>query len=731
MQKLIIFSFSLSIVGALVGLTWNADASVIAQCSAITFSLKLDPEICIGQFPRLLYHSIQSIPPLQNIELQKLGIALRQLGYLDQAKQVLEQALENDPSNPQIKLSLANIARADYLRASATFKDSLDTSSRATGIDSSYIAAQDGFHKYELLFGSLQQPNEIKAALNWLRLWTELKPDMPMVKDLRISTHPQFIALAKRLCNMSVSFKNSEELEGKINLLETLSSVSDLPLELRKLTLAQAESLIPIIKRSDKIRSFSRLLGVHALLSESTGNLDLAISDLNQAHNASLSIQAPDLSYRWEHKLGQLYAQRHDYEFAKTLYANSIHSIESIKNGSLSLKQEIQYDYFDKVEPVYREYLTLLLADKKPDFKAVIRINDKLQLGEIENYLQCGRLNTTSLLDLPPTQRPDATIYIVRSTDHYEIFLRSKDGSIKTHSVQISVVEEAIRTLRKLLSDNRLKDTPTEILKAQFGNLYTGILKPFEQWLPGDGTIVFAVDSGLQNIPWAALYDGRQFLIERFSIGLSSGSEMQPPQELSHKQIKAIAAGISETSQNPTFSNLPRVKDELNDIKRLFPKSKILLDAQFTQSNLERQGVDFPIVHLASHGNFSSDPSETYILDSNGKVPLDQIERLVKERSSSPIELLVLSACETAKGDNRAPLGIAGTSIKAGAISTLATLWKSDDSTAAQFMNDFYTALKGDKTKAESLRQAQINVIRQKDGKLANWANYVLYGSWL
>lgn len=729
MQKLIFCS--LSIAGALICFTWSADANVIAQCSTVTYSLKLNPEICNGQFPSSFDRSIQSIAPLQNTELQKLGISLRQLGYLDKAKQVLQQALLKDPSNQQIQLSLANIARAEYLRAAATFENALDTSSRATGIHSSYSAAQDALQQYELLFGSLQQPNEIKAALNWLRLWSELKSDMPMIQNLRSANQPRFFALAERLAKMSVSSTNPEDLEGKINFLETLSSISNLPLELRKHTFEQTESLISLIRSSEKIRSLSRLLGIHALLSESAGNLDQAMSDLNQAHSAALSILAPELSYRWEHKLGQLYVQRHEYELAKTLYADSINSIESIKDGSLSLKQEIQYDYFDKVEPVYREYLALLLADKRPDFNAIIKINDKLQLGEIENYLQCGRLNTTSLLDLTQTQRPDATIYIVRGTDHYEIFLRSKDGSIRNHSVLMSDVDENIKMLRKLLSNSRLKDTSPTILKTQFWILYTSILKPFEQWLPKDGTIVFAVNSKLQNIPWAALYDGRQFLIERLSVALSSGSEIQSPQKLSRKQLRVIAAGISETPQDSSFSNLPRVADELNAIKKLLPNSKILLDSQFTQSNLERQGADFPIVHLASHGSFSSNPSNTYILDSKGKVPLNQIERLVKERSVAPIELLVLSACETAKGDNRATLGIAGTAIKAGARSTLATLWNGDDSKAAEFMNDFYTALKGGNTKAEALRQAQINVIRQKEGKLANWANVILYGSWL
>jgi CHAT domain-containing protein len=729
MRKLKICIITIAIT--FVGLSQPSDANVIAQCSNATYTLNLNPEICYGQFSSNFDRSIQSVSRSQNTDLQKLGIFFRQLGYLDKAKLILHQVLLNDPSNEQIQLSLANITRAEYLRAVSTFKGSLDTSSRTFGIDSGYTAAQNAFQQYELLYGSFQQPNEIKAALNWLRLWSELDADMPMVRDLRIMKQPQFFALAKRLSAYPVSLTNSEELEGKINLLETLSSVPNLPFELRNTSFKQVDLLIPLVQQSDKIRSLSRLLGVRSTLSQSVGDLDQAMADLKQAHSASLSIRAFDLSYRWEYLLGKLYAQRYDYAQAKNFFAASINSIKRIKDGSLPLKQEVQYGFFDKVEPIYREYLALLLSDEEPDFKTIIQTNENLQLDEIENYLQCGRLNTFSLLDLPPSQRPDGTIYFIPAMDRYEIILRSKDGSIRNHSVPRSTLDENVTLLRKYLSDARLKDTPLNILKAQFGTLYTSTLKPFEQWLPEKGTIVFVVDSKLQSIPWSALYDGHQFLIERFSIALSFGTEVKLPHQLSRNQMKVIAAGISETTQDSSFSPLPRVTEELNIVKKVFPSSKILLDARFTQENLERQGLDFPIVHLASHGKFSSNPSNTYILDWNGKIPLNQIERLLTERTLVPIELLVLSACETAKGDKRATLGIAGTAIKAGARSTIATLWSAEDNVTPKFMNDFYSAIHDGKTKAESLREAQIKVINDKKGKLANWANFVLFGSWL
>jgi CHAT domain-containing protein len=731
MNKFLLYSLSIAAVS--MSLTQIANSSIISECNVVINTLELNSDICNGQFSSSAHKSIQSVEMDQNTELQKLGIILRRLGYLDVSEQVLQKALLNDPGNTQIQLSLANIARAKYLMAAVTFQTTLDTSSRSESIESGYLAAQKALHLYEVLFGSLSRSNEIKAALNWLRLWSELKSDIPMIQELRYKTQYRFTALAKHLIDSSISLDNSEELEGRIYLLETLSSIPTLSPDLYKLALDRTETLIPLLQKSDKIRSFSRVLGIHALLMQSVGNLDQAISDLNQANNITLSIRALDLTYRWEHNLGKLYVLKKDLNRAKIAYIASINNIATIRDGSLSLNQEKQYNYFDQVEPVYREYLSFLLNEQQPDLKSIIHVNEKLRLGEIENYLQCGNLKATSLLDLPASQLPDATLYLVRGVDRYEVILHLKDGSMRRHSVSVVVVNENIKQLRKILSDTSFRNTSINNFKDQFGVLYTTILKPLEKWLPKSGTIVFAVDSRLQNIPWAALYDGHQFLIGRMSVAFSYGLEFRTPQLLSKDRLKIIAGGVSAEIPNAgkSFDQLPRVPEELGYIKSLFPNSKILLNSQFTRNNLEKQSADFPIVHLASHAKFSSDPDETYILDWNGKVPLSQLERLIKARTLAPIELLVLSACETAKSDDRATLGIAGTAVRAGARSTIAMLWNTRDNQSPEFMKDFYTSLKKGKTKAEALRDAQINVIHSANGKFGDWANAVLFGSWL
>ena len=149
--------------------------------------------------------------------------------------------------------------------------------------------------------------------------------------------------------------------------------------------------------------------------------------------------------------------------------------------------------------------------------------------------------------------------------------------------------------------------------------------------------------------------------------------------------------------------------------------------------------MPFNVVHIATHGTFSSNPEQTYLLDWKKRIrvkDLDNLLRVREEQIATPIELLVLSACETAAGDKRAALGLAGIAIRAGTRSTLATLWQVNDASTAEFMVQFYQQLKNPQiTKAEALRQAQLAFLNKYVGTDYNrpyhWASFILVGNWL
>ena len=143
----------------------------------------------------------------------------------------------------------------------------------------------------------------------------------------------------------------------------------------------------------------------------------------------------------------------------------------------------------------------------------------------------------------------------------------------------------------------------------------------------------------------------------------------------------------------------------------------------------------FPIVHIASHGQFSSDLDDTFILAADGKLTLERLDQLLGPLRfrDEPIELLTLSACQTAAGDDRAALGLAGVAVKAGARSALATLWYINDQASSELVAEFYRQLRAPSvSRATALQRAQIHLLDDPNYQHpAYWAPFLLINNWL
>ena len=183
---------------------------------------------------------------------------------------------------------------------------------------------------------------------------------------------------------------------------------------------------------------------------------------------------------------------------------------------------------------------------------------------------------------------------------------------------------------------------------------------------------------------------------------------------------------------------MPYVSTELADIQQLNKTtSKLLLNQTFTEQQLEEQinSAAFDIVHLATHGEFNSDPNETYILAWGKRVRVRDFDRLLQidnPDSSQAIELLILSACETAQGDRRSALGLAGIAAQARVRTTLASLWKVNDRATAEFMTEFYKNLSSEITVAKALQQTQLYFLNDPDLRRPYyWSPFVIVGNWL
>ena len=143
----------------------------------------------------------------------------------------------------------------------------------------------------------------------------------------------------------------------------------------------------------------------------------------------------------------------------------------------------------------------------------------------------------------------------------------------------------------------------------------------------------------------------------------------------------------------------------------------------------------FGIVHIASHGEFSADASQSFLLAWDGKISMGDLSALVgvTRFRTQPLELLTLSACETAAGDERAALGLAGVAVRSGARSAVATLWAVNDEASAALLAEFYRAL-GDPalSRAQALQRAQLQVMQIHRWRHPGyWSPYLLISSWL
>jgi CHAT domain-containing protein len=207
------------------------------------------------------------------------------------------------------------------------------------------------------------------------------------------------------------------------------------------------------------------------------------------------------------------------------------------------------------------------------------------------------------------------------------------------------------------------------------------------------------------------------------------------PRRLSLEQSRILVGALTESRLG--FSALPAVKKEVQDIAEI-ASTEVLLDGEFTRTQLTHkiQADAFPIVHLATHGQFSSQAEDTFLLTWNERINVKNLDHLLREQAQivrSPIELLVLSACQTAVGDKRAALGLAGVAIRSGARSMVATLWSVQDESTADFMTQFYQVLnQPNVSKADALRQAQLSLLRSPQYQHPfYWAAFVLVGNWL
>jgi CHAT domain-containing protein len=296
--------------------------------------------------------------------------------------------------------------------------------------------------------------------------------------------------------------------------------------------------------------------------------------------------------------------------------------------------------------------------------------------------------------------------------DGLELLLVSPHGDplrVQVLSANPQAVIRAQELLRRQLTNPNLTNNRDYLVPAQ--QLYDWIIAPIRSELEAAGitNLSFIMDGGLRTLPLAALHDGERFLIESYSVGLVPSLGLIDPTYVDlNRQTSTMTIGGA--SQFLNQSPLLAARTEIEAIRSFWP-SNTLAEANFTVAALQQTRQQAQIVHLATHAEFlRGAPDQSYIQFSDGRLSLDNMAQL---RWFDPtVDLVTLSACQTAMGNAQAELGFAGFALQAGARSALASLWRVSDEATAGLMTTFYQQLDQQATKSEALRQAQLAFIR-------------------
>ncbi|MDB9313633.1 CHAT domain-containing protein [Spirulina sp. CS-785/01] len=721
--------------------------------------------------------NLSSLSPsiTQVIGLRRLGDILRPIGEFDLAQTILEQSQQmaqklGDREQESLTiLSLANLERArgdrakgqqdaaGSLRFSITFCPQLPE----TGYNQAKEHYQEAIRLYKNAAQLTHSTVQFKAEVNQLSLLLKLNNPVaanPLIQTISQQITPEFIKNQRGIDYSLVNYAQSLAC-----LQQKLSYKS---LDNQKTWQFIHDLLSRTIEHSKQRQDWKALAYTSGYLGHlyeqeyqvNSSNPELLKKAKKYTIEGLINAQsgkqdAATIAYQWQWQLGRILKTEKQAGFdisqsnIISTYKAAFNTLQVLRNDLLAFNQEIQYNFRDKVEPVYRELADLLLTPvnnqpiSQPNLREARQVIEALQLAELDDFFQnpCTSVNQESIEGL---DQKTAILYTIILKDRIETIINLPKQNELEHSsykIQWEVAQSWLEELQKALGEpngtNRVQTNSQEI--------YKWLIKPILSTLQTQQVkiLTFVLDSPLRNIPMATLYnEAGHYLIEDYAVSLAPGLQLVDPNVLEREQLQAILAGLTESRFG--YAPLRNVSGQLESVSAVIPReSNILLNDNFTQNDFQEQvkSSASPIVHLATHGQFSSQAENTFIVTWDNRINVRELRQFLKgqeQTRQNPIELLVLAACETAQGDKRAALGLAGVAVEAGARSTLATLWKVvADESPNKILTEFYRQLQDPTvSKAEALQAAQLKFInddRRRNRRPYIWSPYILIGNWL
>ncbi len=502
-----------------------------------------------------------------------------------------------------------------------------------------------------------------------------------------------------------------------------------------------------VAEANSNARAASYAAGHLGEIYEQAKRYDKALDFTVDAILYAQQINASELLYPWHWQRGRLYKTQGELDSAIAAYNMSSFHLQRIRSELIAMTRRGGAAFRKRVGPFYLDLAELWLqraaaTDDQEKIATYLRdarqAVEELKSAELQEYFLDECLTTTQFKpkELERLAERAVIIYPILLSDRIELLLSRAKG-IRRYTLPVTArdVTSVVREFRKNLENHR---TSAYIENAE--RLYKWFIQPLEKELDRQefDTLVIVPDGPLRTIPMAALYDGERYLIEKYALATTPGLTLTDPTPLAFEEVKALLAGLSE--KVPGFDILPEVNKELAEIQRIIGEQNITLleNEDFVLENLEEAltGRPYDLVHIASHAQFKGSNLESFMVSHEGEqITIRQLEDLMQIRrfSDQPVELLTLSACQTAAGDDRAALGLSGIAIKAGARSALGSLWPTRDKVTAKLIVEFYDQLQDPSvSKAKALQMAQIYMLKETMYRHpAFWAPFLLIGNWL
>ena len=700
-------------------------------------------------------------PLEQSDALVATAHAYEALGYYGKAVQALELALalvqaEGDKSRTITALAMLGQVQASAGRVDAA-SDALETALRQAKESGDRTQLVGILNNLGLLRMTQRQPEQALRA--FLECWHAAETDPAPDSRAHAATNAARALLqlgrneesdswqAKALAAWTQAIDSHDKAYGLIALGLASAELADAAPALGQAPLLRANSVLAqaakIAETIGDRRALSYAVGHQGHLYETSRRYEEALWLTRKAVSSAQQIEAPESLYRWQWQTGRLLLALDQPEEALPAYRRAAETLQSIRPEITAGAVGTGPTFREAAGPLFLELADLLLRkaanqSEPTHVQALLResrdVVEALKAAELRDYFQdnCVDALRSRTKSLDVVSQTSAVIYPILLPDRTELLV-SFPNEMKRFSVPVPMTQitNEIRDFRRKLG----KRTTHEYLPhAQ--QLYDWLIRPIEPSLGAYSitTLVMVPDGPLRTIPLAALHNGKEFLIARYAVATTPGLNLTDPQPLRRDRMNVLTAGLTDSVQG--FPALPNVGIELEELQRLYGTAPIL-NQQFRTQRLEQELREKPVgvVHMASHGMFGGRVQDTFILTYDDRMNMDRLSQVVGyfRFRDEPLELLTLSACETAAGDDRAALGLAGIAIKAGARSALATLWFINDAASSRLVSDFYKELqRASVSKAEALQHAQLEMLNDPLYQHpAYWAPFLLLNNWL